>query len=372
MDNRRGNFFGHGYMDSCRDAGEDHIAPEPPPASVGQDERRMQVRAYNYWASLLGDRPVPEIEDLISATLPDFADHAVMLDFSAAAGNPLVTMLGAKLAEECGVDASIERLSEVPVRSLLSRITDHCMQILASEAPIGFEAEFVNQRGKTLLYRGILLPFSGDGKSVQHIMGVINWKELADPSFTAELRHELEIATATAHPHPAGLRLGAWADGPAAAEPGDREAGLPLTSRSDSQQLAERLTAAREAVEVANATEDRSRAALYAAIGRAWDLAVMAQDDPLALRKLLAEAGLTRQATTGMTQVVKLVFGTDYDKARLAAFAVVLAHARRHRLESDQLGKFLTQVPGGLEQIVSDERALRRAEKAGRNHVIST
>lgn len=57
------------------------------------------------------------------------------------------------------------------------------MQILANQAPIGFEAEFVNQRGSTILYRGILLPFSSDDHAID-FNGVINWKELADQQTT--------------------------------------------------------------------------------------------------------------------------------------------------------------------------------------------
>ena len=62
-------------------------------------------------------------------------------------------------------------------RSLLSRLTDHYLQIIANRAPIGFEAEFVNDRGVTIMYRGILLPFSSDDDTIDFIMGVINWKE---------------------------------------------------------------------------------------------------------------------------------------------------------------------------------------------------
>ncbi len=202
-------------------AGDDDIGREPP-VSVGQNERRMQVRAYNYWTSLLGQRLFPQIEDLTRAETPDFADHAVMLDFSQGVADPVVTMLGEKLAEECGAPMTITRLSDVAGRSLLSRITDHYLQILANKAPIGFEAEFVNQRGKTLLYRGILLPFSGDGENIQHIMGVINWKELADPIFTAALRHELEIAMGAVQVHVPNPQLGAWADGPVEAGSGQQ------------------------------------------------------------------------------------------------------------------------------------------------------
>ena len=32
----------------------------------------MQVRAYNYWASLLGERNYPSVEDIEPDGLPDF------------------------------------------------------------------------------------------------------------------------------------------------------------------------------------------------------------------------------------------------------------------------------------------------------------
>jgi hypothetical protein len=42
-------------------------------APIGTDERRMHVRAYNYWVSLLDGRPFPSIEDSspTSSTLPE-------------------------------------------------------------------------------------------------------------------------------------------------------------------------------------------------------------------------------------------------------------------------------------------------------------
>src|SRR3546814_12375597 len=68
------------------------------------------------------------------------------------------------------------------------------MQILANQAPIGFEAEFVNQRDVTILYRGILLPFSSDNETIDFIYGVINWKEVADAAEADELLLEIDQA----------------------------------------------------------------------------------------------------------------------------------------------------------------------------------
>ena len=181
-----------GWEALADDSPETEATRDLPPDSIGQDERRMQVRAYNHWASLLGDGMFPMIDDLDPAALPDFGPYSVLLDFTAGIENPAVQYLGEKLAQECGGIGTITRLSDVPPRSLLSRITDHYMQILANQAPIGFEAEFVNQRGVEILYRGILLPFSSNDETIDFIYGVINWKEMADQLTADELLLEID------------------------------------------------------------------------------------------------------------------------------------------------------------------------------------
>ncbi|HEX5259306.1 MAG TPA: hypothetical protein VFW35_11085, partial [Sphingomicrobium sp.] len=146
-------------------------------AAIGTDERRMHVRAYNHWVSLLDGRDFPSIEDLEPGDVTDFADHSVLLDFTCGRDNPAVPYIGAAIREECGLSEDTRTISDVPSRSLLSRLTDHYMQIIANRAPIGFEAEFVSQRGHNTLYRGILMPLSSDGETIDFIYGVINWKE---------------------------------------------------------------------------------------------------------------------------------------------------------------------------------------------------
>jgi hypothetical protein len=211
--------------DIAADIDGDDMGREAPPSPVGQDERRMQVRAYNHWASLLAERNFPSIEDLDPDALPDFGPYSVLLDFTGGIDNPAVQFLGDELAQECGANGLIRTLDDVPSRSLLSRITDHYMQILANQAPIGFEAEFVNQRDATILYRGILLPFSSDDDTIDFIYGVINWKEVADQITTDELLLEIDQALESAEvdesgPTAPGARtpdpVTDWADGPAA------------------------------------------------------------------------------------------------------------------------------------------------------------
>lgn len=373
-------------MDSLRGFEEDvapawsadeEPTPERPP-EIGVDERRMHVRAYNYWVSLLGDKPFPSIADVDPANLADFGPHSVLLDFSTDPENPCIAFLGAALRAECGLTAPIERVDEVPGRSLLSRLTDHYLQIIANRAPIGFEAEFVGQRGHPTLYRGILMPLSSDGEDIDFVYGVINWKEIAEPDVADALAAEVDLAVAAA---PAPSDTPVWADGPAAhledadlrpvpnedtgptlslwpAEPEADAAGrIDLDAEAG---LADRLAIARHAAAEVVDADQRSRAALYRALGHAWDFARAAATAPEDYAELLEDAGIKVQARAPMTPIVKLVFGAGYDKTRLTEFAAALCWAEREMVPEGALAARIEAFPGGLKGIVAAERARRR------------
>lgn len=331
---------------------------------IGNDERRMHVRAYNHWVSLLHGRAYPAIEDLDPDNIIDFGAHSVLLDFSKGVDDPAIRFLGRALRDETGLDTSITHVAQVPSRSLLSRLTDHYLQIIANRAPIGFEAEFVGSRGHNTLYRGILMPFSSDEDTIDFIYGVINWKELVDAETQARLEAEVEEARRTA---PRSLvSAPVWADGPSAgfdvpAAPVVAEAPLELdTPIANDASLADKLLLARESAAAARASDTRSRSALYRALARAYDFALAADDDAETYAELLADAGLTVQARAPMTPAVKLVFGADYDKTRVTEFAAVLSHAKRANVPQGGLDAFLDGAEGGIKGVVKAEREFRR------------
>ena len=340
--------------------------------AVGTDERRMHVRAYNHWVSLLRGRAYPAIEDLDPGSIADFGPNSVLLDFTDGVEDPAIRFLGRALRTECGVTGPIARISEVPGRSLLSRLTDHYLQIIANRAPIGFEAEFIGTRGHPTMYRGILMPFSSDEDTIDFIYGVINWKELVDAELQAQLTAELEASRRAAPRRP--LAAPAWEDGPSAgiderpepgfaseadAEPEPEPAPAPAPSP-----LADQLLAARETAAAVRTADSRSRAALYRALGRAYDFALAAEAEAQAYALLLAHFGLKAQARAPMTPIAKLVFGTDHDKARLTEYAAVLSHARRHAVRKGGLPDFVEAAEGGIKAIVRAERVARRPDAA--------
>jgi hypothetical protein len=362
---------------------DDEPAMERPP-EIGVDERRMHVRAYNYWLSLLDGRSYPSIEDLDPTTLDDFGPHSVLLDFTTSSSNPRVPFIGRSLRQACDLQGPVGRISDVPARSLLSRLTDHYMQIIANRAPIGFEAEFVSHSGENTIYRGILMPLSSDGSQIDFIYGVINWKEVADTETSESLAQEVSRAVgagASAEATPV------WADGPNSAPLADEEGkappacafGEPAIELDDSQSsfdlvlgedagLADRLSVARETAEAVKSNEARSRSALYRALGQAYDFAVAAEQAPEDYAEILEDAGLKAQSRAPMTPIVKLIFGVNYDKTRITEFAAALSHGRRQDLPLGGLSDYLERYSGGLKAVVQAERRERRpAEKIDRN-----
>ncbi|MBV1918952.1 MAG: hypothetical protein KUG65_12950, partial [Sphingomonadaceae bacterium] len=109
-------------------------------------------------------------------------------------------------------------------------------------------------------------------------------------------------------------------------------------------------------------SESRTRQALYGAISRAYDFSLAAAQEPEDFREMVEAAGLTIQDRAPMAPIVKLVFGIDYDKTRLAEYSAVMEHGHRLGLNSGELEGHLTGAAGGLKGVLAEERRLRRAE----------
>ena len=158
-------------------------------------ERRMHVRAYEYWVSLRNGRACPSIHELEPGKIADFGSHSVLLDFSRSTTNPGLTFIGRALREECGILYGIRNVADVPERSLLSRLTEECGQILERKTPLSFENEFLNHKGESVSFRGVLMPLSSDGQTINFVYGVINWK--ADVAAAEEELFEIEDEAAS-------------------------------------------------------------------------------------------------------------------------------------------------------------------------------
>ncbi|MEO0412233.1 MAG: hypothetical protein AAF221_10400 [Pseudomonadota bacterium] len=149
---------------------------QPPTQPATGMERRMNIRAFDYWESLLDGRDFPSVGDLDPEAIGPFREHSLLIDFTGGYEKPILRYVGSHLRAEASLANREIDPNDVPSGTLLSRLTNHYLEILANRAPIGFEAEYENESNERILYRGILLPLSDDGTTINFIYGVTSWK----------------------------------------------------------------------------------------------------------------------------------------------------------------------------------------------------
>ena len=291
-------------MDSYREHSSDFDLPGPAgssaaddvAAAIGTDERRMHVRAYNYWVSLLDGRDFPSIEDLEPGDVHDFAAHSVLLDFTCGRDNP-----GDPLYRRRAPRGMRPRrghpLDRGRAQPLVAVAPDRSLYADHRQPRAGrLRGRIRKPALANICYRGILMPFSSDGETIDFIYGVINWKAVpavaAAPSVSGSRRDRSRDGTRrqskwtrrvapsrpgflgppTVDEPPAPVPHVSWQDGPLA-ESADREPAIPAVPLDEDAALADRLSVARESADAVKGGEARTRTALYRALSLAYDFA---------------------------------------------------------------------------------------------------
>jgi hypothetical protein len=129
--------------------------------------------------------------------------------------------------------------------------------------------------------------------------------------------------------------------------------------------LARMLAEARASANEYGAMKARTRKALYEALGRTYDFTICADEQPAQYASLIEAAGLTVQDRAPYSPIIKLVFGADHDKTRVAEFAAAINYGRRKGLPLGSFSAFLDQFDGGLKAVVGLERLFRSGLPGG-------
>ena len=90
----------------------DRTEPITPELLMAGDDRRMQVRAYKFWASLLNGGAFPRIASLRLDALPDFGPSSILIDMGGP--SPVIRFLGDDLRHEAGLPLGVESLAQIP------------------------------------------------------------------------------------------------------------------------------------------------------------------------------------------------------------------------------------------------------------------
>jgi len=325
--------------------GADTIA-KPNPTQLGDEpvfafgrERRMHARAYDYWVSLLNGRRMPRVRDMDQRRMTSFADRSVLVDLPEQGGSPVIAYLGGDLRTESEIVAANPTIEDVAPGTLLGELLRRFSDIVAYEAPVGFEAEFAGRDDTRLLHRGILLPFSDDSGRLSAVYGVMSWKQVAAIEPAPDIAAAIGSVMAS---RPSAPVVCAWGDGPGAA--------LTISEKLPPQPLAQRLAQARTWAALAATDRTRGDASLHAALGAAYDYLLAVRDTSLTPRKL-----------------VRMVFGVDIRRIDLIRFTATLNHAIRLGLGPGRLPAWLDSHDGGHIAVALAERRARRSERRAAN-----
>jgi hypothetical protein len=137
-------------------------------------ERRLNRRALLYWRSIGGGKGLVAVDRFDPQALEDCSSHGFMLDLRDLAA-PLVCHVGPVLHEEADITHLPVALADVPPRSLVGQFGRRWEEVLSQQQPVTAEYEFTTASYR-IFCRGVLLPLSSDGQTIDHVYGVISWK----------------------------------------------------------------------------------------------------------------------------------------------------------------------------------------------------
>ncbi|MDG1857907.1 MAG: hypothetical protein P8I94_02315, partial [Emcibacteraceae bacterium] len=108
-------------------------------------ERRITFCLYESWEKISEASSIPPLKNLNRDELEPFKKNMVLLDLRENKEVPTFQVIGQSLEEDLEEQLIGRPISEVPRRSMLSRVTDHFLEVLSNRVPIAFEAEFINK-----------------------------------------------------------------------------------------------------------------------------------------------------------------------------------------------------------------------------------
>jgi len=141
------------------------------------ESHRYHEHLQNYWDELKGNRKFPSENEINPDDLADIwsACFLISIDDVTRRLGYRYSYLGESLIEAYGDDISNPEITMRLVSSSGAPMIHKFDEVLATQAPVIDESEFVNLKRLNIRYRTCLLPL-GIGNEVTHIIGCMRWK----------------------------------------------------------------------------------------------------------------------------------------------------------------------------------------------------
>ncbi len=142
-------------------------------------DRRMVLQMLAYWREMRGDGAFPSFEDFDPRAIPEIWVNVFVLDLEGFPNDPLFRLAGDAFAAKTGSPLRNIRISQVPENTLAERSVSYYREVIARGVPISRGGEFNKSDGTKVLYRGVILPMSDDGVTINGLLGAANCREPA-------------------------------------------------------------------------------------------------------------------------------------------------------------------------------------------------
>jgi hypothetical protein len=154
------------------------VGLEPPPLIGVAAERRRHLRALREWEACAHGGGLPRLRDLDVPALAAAGAQTVVVALSPDHPPILRPLGGAALS-----------LPDAPADSLLARLAEPIGRMRRRGAPSEFEADFVDNAGHRIRARGVLLPLSTDGVTIDRALAVFSAKQEEAPQALTDALH---------------------------------------------------------------------------------------------------------------------------------------------------------------------------------------
>ncbi len=321
-------------------------------------EQGMTSRLFNYWNALRDDNPYPTRSAIRFEVVQGLSEYGFCIVLDMDGPGPIYQIIGTKLKEMAGIDLSGKLVVDTPNDTLLAVVGKHYTEVLQSKGPVDLESEFSDNEGTVFLFHTIMLPCSEDGQHIESVIGAITFKE------KLSIKEKLAKTTSPTAPEMIGVAT-KRADLPIVGElklSADQTIDTRHLTATSKDHLARGLRECQGLALACQSHEQRSRTALYEALERAYQFHFEAISDLDAYNSLCASQDIKTTTRAPFTALVKLIFGTDFDKTRISEYAACLSYAKRLDRKPGTLRELIESTDGGLKGCVKAERCARRGE----------
>ena len=140
-------------------------------------ERRLVLRAHEYWQELRGDRDFPLADAFDERVLGDDWAWSLVIGLGTAPEEAVFRHIGNHLWNPDWGNRDGLLVKDCPKPALLAAAVDYIPRVLDRQVPISIGGE-LEVTDMSILYRSILLPLSSNGSDVDALLGAANFRPI--------------------------------------------------------------------------------------------------------------------------------------------------------------------------------------------------